>query len=284
MISAESQSYLVDLVKREDKDRYLTTLFAPAEFRDSLIALYAFNVEVSRVREVTSESLIGQMKLEWWRGVLASIYEGGSPPQGNPVVEGLRHVIETHELSRIHFDELLNARADDMNEDAPPDLLALETYAEGTSARLLWLALEILGVESESSKSAARHVGIAWSLTGLMRAVLFHAQVNKMMLPQDLMNAKDLNTQDAFRQKNAEKISEVVREIVDVAKLHLDKAKSIHADVDSRAIPALLVGVLATQYLRGAERRRFDVFDPKYALQRPSILNLTWSAWRGRYY
>ena len=248
-----------------------------------LIALYAFNVEVSRVRGVTSETLIGQMKLEWWRGVIASIYEDGTPPQGNPIVEGLQYIVGTHKLSRVHFDTLLDARAADMNDEAPPDLLSLEAYAEGTSARLLWLALEVLGVTAEANISAARHVGIAWCLAGLMRAVLFHAQVNKMMLPQNLLEAKDLNTQDAFRQKNAEKISEVIREIADVAKLHLEKAKTHNADVETRAVPGLLVGVLAAQYLHGAEKRRFDVFDPRYALQRPSIIKLTWNAWRGRY-
>ena len=31
------------LLRAADKDRFLTTLFAPAEHRDALVALYAFN-------------------------------------------------------------------------------------------------------------------------------------------------------------------------------------------------------------------------------------------------
>ncbi len=34
------------LVREADRDRYLATLFAPAEHRDALFALYAFNVEI----------------------------------------------------------------------------------------------------------------------------------------------------------------------------------------------------------------------------------------------
>lgn len=283
MISTESAKYLADLVKSEDRDRYLTVMFAPPEVRGALFALYAFNVEVSRIREATSESLIGQMKLEWWREVITSIYEGGQVPQGNPVVGGLQSIVERHALSRIHFDELLNCRAEDMSEESPKDVLALEAYAEGTSARLLWLALEIIGVGDDASVSAARHVGISWSLSGIMRAVLFHARENRLMLPQDLMDANDLVGQDALRRKNAAKISEILKELGSVARLHLEKGRSYRADVDKRAIPVLLVGVLAGQYLTSAAKWNYNVFDARHALQRPSVVKLIWSFLRNRY-
>ena len=38
-------------VREADKDRYLATLFAPANRRGPLFALYAFNTEVASVRE-----------------------------------------------------------------------------------------------------------------------------------------------------------------------------------------------------------------------------------------
>ena len=283
LLSAESARFITDLVQREDRDRYLVAMFAPPAARSELMGLYAFNAEVARIREVTSEPLIGQMKLEWWREVIIAIYEGGQVPQGNPVVESLKEIVDFHNLSRVHFDELLNSRADDMLEEAPKDLLALESFAEGTSARLLWLALEILGVRDESSVAAARHVGIAWSLTGIIRAVLFHARVNRTMLPQDLMVANDLAGQAALMQKNANKISQVVKDIGAVARLHLERAGTYQADVDRRAVPALLLGTLTNQYLEGVVKRGYDVFDPRHALQRPNVIKLTWNALRGRY-
>ena len=50
------------LLRAADKERFLTTLFAPAEHRDALIALYAFNVEIARVREVVREALAGLVR------------------------------------------------------------------------------------------------------------------------------------------------------------------------------------------------------------------------------
>ncbi|MEQ9447804.1 MAG: squalene/phytoene synthase family protein, partial [Rhodospirillaceae bacterium] len=135
----------------------------------------------------------------------------------------------------------------------------------------------------DASMAAGRHIGIAWALTGIIRAVLFHARENKLLLPKSLLSEKDLGGHDVIRRKNAAKIGEVVSDIASVARLHLDQARALHAEVDPRAVPALLVGVLSEQYLKGLAKRRYDVFDPRHVMQRPSILGLTWKALRGRY-
>ena len=44
------------LVRRQDPDRFLTSLFAPAERREDLLALYAFNIEVAKTREVVTRA------------------------------------------------------------------------------------------------------------------------------------------------------------------------------------------------------------------------------------
>ena len=64
------------LVREADRDRYLATLFAPAERRDALLAFYAFNIEIMRVREVAREPMPGEIRLQWWREVLSGEREG----------------------------------------------------------------------------------------------------------------------------------------------------------------------------------------------------------------
>jgi hypothetical protein len=48
------ESELARLVRRHDRDRFLTVLFAPLPHRAALLALYAFNYEIARTREVVS--------------------------------------------------------------------------------------------------------------------------------------------------------------------------------------------------------------------------------------
>ena len=52
-------STLQNLVQRHDPDRYLLSLFAPARHRAALWALYAFNHEIAKTREVVTETTMG---------------------------------------------------------------------------------------------------------------------------------------------------------------------------------------------------------------------------------
>ncbi|HTV90379.1 MAG TPA: squalene/phytoene synthase family protein, partial [Stellaceae bacterium] len=65
--SASALSTVAALVRRHDRDRYQTALLAPAEKREALFALYAFNYEIARVRETVREPMLGQIRLQWWR-------------------------------------------------------------------------------------------------------------------------------------------------------------------------------------------------------------------------
>src|SRR6202045_4412867 len=65
------------LVRRHDRDRFQTVLFAPAARREALFALYAFNYEIARVRESVTEPMLGRLRLEWWREIIAAAYESG---------------------------------------------------------------------------------------------------------------------------------------------------------------------------------------------------------------
>ena len=85
------------LVRAADKDRFLATLFAPAEHRGALFALYAFNLEVARVREVVREPLSGEIRLQWWSDVLRG--EGRGEVGAHPVAAALRATIARYQLA-----------------------------------------------------------------------------------------------------------------------------------------------------------------------------------------
>src|SRR5215467_1115017 len=79
------------LVRAADKDRFLAALFAPAEPRRHLFALYAFNGEIARVRELAREVLPGEIRLQWWRDVLNG--EARGEVAASPVAAALRDTV-----------------------------------------------------------------------------------------------------------------------------------------------------------------------------------------------
>ena len=62
-----------ELVRSEDKDRWLTALFVPEERRPLIHALYAFNAELARVRDQVSQPMLGEIRLQWWDDAVAQL-------------------------------------------------------------------------------------------------------------------------------------------------------------------------------------------------------------------
>src|SRR5437660_6126907 len=83
---ADRLSPVAALVRRHDRDRFQTVLFAPAGRREALFALYAFNYEIARVREAVSEPMLGQIRLQWWREAITAIFAGEAPRQHEVVL------------------------------------------------------------------------------------------------------------------------------------------------------------------------------------------------------
>ncbi|HTT79866.1 MAG TPA: squalene/phytoene synthase family protein, partial [Stellaceae bacterium] len=116
------------LVRRHDRDRYRTALFAPAARREALFALYAFNYEIARVREIVTQPILGQIRLQWWREVIAAAC-AGTPPRQHEVAQQLSDAIGRFALCRELFERIIDAREADLADRAPADLAALEDYA-----------------------------------------------------------------------------------------------------------------------------------------------------------
>ena len=101
------------LLQKSDPDRRMAALFAPPEVRQRLFTLYAFNQEIARIAEATSESLIGEMKLTWWRDAVADL--GASPPKvrRHEVSEGLARLGDR--IGPSDLMPLIDARFDDIS-------------------------------------------------------------------------------------------------------------------------------------------------------------------------
>jgi len=272
------------LVRRYDHDRYLTVLFAPEDRREALFALYAFNLEVAKTREAVSEPLLGQIRLQWWRDSLAGIAAGAA--RRHEVVTPLAEAVHRFGLDRQLMEALIDARERDLALDDQPiaDLDDLEAYARATNGPLYRLALQVLGVEGEAAHAAAEEVGVAWALTGLTRAVPFHARHKRLFLPRSLLEREGADVGDVFELRSPPGLHSAARAVADRARTRLDEARSRRRQVPRQATPALLSGRLADGYLRRLAQAGHDPFDPRVREGHPlRHAGLILAALRGRY-
>lgn len=253
---SDAQSAAAETVRRHDRERYLTALFAPADRRDDLFALYAFNLEVARTRESVREAMLGQIRLQWWRDALDEI-QTGKPPRRHAVVEPLAEAIRRHNLPRDAFERLLLARERDMDDTPFQTLAELEAYVDGTSGALIALALLILDVRDAEMLARSRQVGRGYALVGLLRAVAFHARQHRCFLPEDFLARHGTSRDAVLEMKPSPAIAAAVAEIAAAAEAALKPVR-----VASAAWPALAPAVLARRHLATLRRVKYDVFDP----------------------
>jgi NADH dehydrogenase [ubiquinone] 1 alpha subcomplex assembly factor 6 len=262
------------LVRRHDHDRFQTALFAPAERREALFALYAFNFEIARIRETVSEPVLGQIRLQWWREGIAAAFEGGVV-RHHIVVEALTTAIRAGTLTRAHFERLIDAREQDLDEAPSASLAALQDYAEATSARLVYLALESLGIRDDpAAEKAGFHIGVAYALSGLLRAMPFQARAGHLMIPADIVVQTALDSADYRALRGTRALRAAAAEIAAVASRHLASARAHRHSIVRRAFPALLPAIVAARWLARLRQAGYDPFDR--ALTTPD----TMQSWR----
>ena len=265
MPSPEAWSILAEMLRKDDRDRYLTALLAPPEAREGLFALYAFNLEIARVRETVSEELIGRMRLQWWRDRMDGFY-AGKPTEdgvkGHPLAEPLTWAIHRYGLDRAALDGLIDAREADLADVPLADLADLESYAKKTAAPVVMLALHILGQADGSAAEAAEDVAVAQVLTGVLRSVPFDLRRGWIRLPGDICRDAGLDLgrlHDRGPAGQEAELAAVVEQIADRAHAALIRARGCPAP--RAALPALLPARLAARDLKRLARAGHDPFD-----------------------
>jgi phytoene synthase len=240
-------------VRAADKDRWLAALFAPEEKRADLLALYAFNVEIARVREMVSEAKIGELRHQWWRDALDGIYAADVPD--HPVARALARAIAAADLPKHVFMNMIDARTFDLYDDPMPDLNALEGYLGETSSMLIQLGARILaGDDALGAAETAGLAGVAYGLTGLMRALPLHRARGQCYVPRALLAARDLRAVHLMAGQHEIAIGLLLAELRHHTRLRLAEARQKAWLVPDTALPAFLPVSLTDLYLKRLDR------------------------------
>jgi len=233
-------------VRAADPDRYFATLFAPALKRPLLFALYAFNAEVARIAESVREPMLGAIRLEWWRETAEAAAKGSA--RNHDVARGLVTLFAQRPGLLADFEALVAARAFDSSADRLADFAALEAYVDSTSGLLMRLAAQILDGPPGIAETV-REAGLAYGLTGLLRALPFHNGRHKLYLPLDLLSALDVTPEAFFHLEPGEpRRASAVRQVALKARDHFLAARQ--APKPGAALAAILPAALVPVYLR----------------------------------
>lgn len=252
----ETKKRCAEMLQREDRDRYLTSLFAPPGVRFRLHALYAFNLELARVAEVVSEPMLGEIRLQWWRETLDGVFAG--TPRRHDVAEALAALVAEGHLAKTILDRMVDARAVEL-EDVPFEIMDdLVTYLGDSSSALMAQSAELL--DPGHDPGAAGPGGIAVGLVGLVRAIGYHARQGRVMMPRDLMTAHDVDPHDLINGRAGDNIRALVRDMLEQAERQMGEFRRAASAIPKAASPAYLPVTLAASDLKTIRRAGYDPF------------------------
>ena len=216
------------IVEKGDSARFRSVMAVPPRYRPALFALYAFNLETSRAPWVSQETIISEMRLQWWYDALQEI-ANATPHRRHEVITPLAQVLTSSNAQVLQ--RLVAARRWDIYKDPFADQEEFEAYIEATSTSLLYVAASMLG---KVDSSVLNHFGYA---SGLGRFFL--------PIPQLLNNQ---------RQPLLDLSPDALRMQAQIGLERLSSARSKRKDVSRKAGYAFLAGWQTGIILKNAIR------------------------------
>lgn len=228
---------LATLVRTHDPDRFLTALFAPPEQRNGLLALYTFNHELARAREVASEPVLALIRLQWWREAV----DGAA--RRHAVATPLAAAIDRGALQRADLHALIDAR----EIEAEPEIAAFADWRAYMLAGAGGVAVAAARLLGAPEPEALRPLGAAYGVAGLLRSVRFLAARGRCLLPADLLAAQATSVAAAIAAPDAAPVRAVLARLAEEGRTLLRQGTG--ARVPRSAIAAALPAVLARRDL-----------------------------------
>jgi len=246
------------LVREADRDRFLATLFAPAQHREALFALYAFNVEIARVRELAREPMPGEIRLQWWREVLSGERDGEAA--AHPVAAALTHTLNSYDIRADRLIALIDARAFDLYEDPMATLEDLETYGIKTQSTLLAIDAEILVSRGVPPDMLSLDAGVAYTISGILNGFAGYVARRQLYVPLDVLERYHVKHEDIFAGRTGEPLLAALAELRGHARRRMGSSKAKLDSAPTEILPAYIPVALVGPQFRRMERRGYEPF------------------------
>lgn len=186
-----ARSAVLEAARTGAYDRYAAALLAPRAARDGLLALAAFEAELTRIAPATRrEPRMGEIRLQWWREAL----DETAPPSGHPVADAVKAAARAHAWPLDSLVDIIDAHAHDGLADAfADDQELLATLALG-EATLFRLGARACGLQAgESLDAVADSAGVAYGLARRLWALPQLVGQGHLPLPQSRLAAAGIS-------------------------------------------------------------------------------------------
>jgi len=273
---AENYAHCEQVLRTHDPDRWLACMFAPASARPRLHALYAFSLEIARIRETVSDPMPGEIRMQWWVDAIEG--EARGDVRAHPVAAALIDTIRAYSLPRRAFTDLVEARRFDLYDETIGSIEELEAYCGRTASALFRLAAIILSDGGEpGGADAAGYAGVAYAMTGLMRSFPWLAARGQIYVPAELLEQNGITPAAALIRPAKPGLIAALSTLRALARRRHAEALAALADVAPKARAAFTPLACVPLYLAAMERPDYQPFSSRIEIPQ---WRRQWAIWR----
>ncbi|CAG4998580.1 unnamed protein product [Parnassius apollo] len=230
--------------------------------RSPALVVRAFNVEVARVQDQTSDSQTAAFRVQFWLDTINYIYKKDqtiSKIPANPIAKELFKVCKSYSLPRRHLEKLVSSRSNLLKSKYFKTLEDIERYADDTVSSVYYLLLSVAGITDIHADHAASHLGKSQGLTNILRSIHVSNYHKIVALPMDVLMKYQVSQEEVLRGVDSEKMRNVAFEIASRANNHLKKARQIKVPPITNQI--FLPAIAVDSYLTKLQKNNFNLFD-----------------------
>lgn len=301
---SDSHRYCLNHVKKYDRENYLAALCVEdIKLRRAIVALRAFNVELSLVRDLTTSAERARVRFHFWSKLIDEISarqsENHEPSEEklsayynySPVARELLELFQNIKLvhsGRQWLHDLIGARVSTKASEYKPfeSLEELELYCSKSNSSIYHLSFMAAGQildlpEDKLISSVSNSLGIAQGLSNVIRGIPHNSRKNCCYVPQDILEEHHLSWRD-FARPNLDqaRISPVVEALAQRCQVLIDSACGSYQHLPNSSRNLTLSRVSIQSYLKKLRKYNYNVCDDRL-LQRNQLLPLNlWLASR----
>ena len=235
---------------------YTAMRVLPRAKREAMFEIYSFCRAVDDIADDGGPRPARRAALADWRKTINALADGAPAPAG---LENLAAAMHSFDLDRADFLAVVDGMEMDVDADIrAPDCDTLDLYCDRVASAVGRLSVRVFGLPRAEGIDLAYHLGRAFQLTNILRDLDEDADVGRLYLPREALQAAGITTSDPQQVLASPNLAKACAPIIAKAKDYFARAAEIMARCPRASVRApRLMGEVYRSILAGVEARGF---------------------------
>jgi presqualene diphosphate synthase len=251
---------------------YFAMRILPQAQREAMFEIYAFCRAVDDIADGGGSQAQRVEGLADWRRKIDALYSG-RVPEG---LDGLATAINKFCLRIDDFRAVIDGMEMDAVEDIrAPDFETLDLYCDRVASAVGRLSVRVFGTGEDDGIQLAHHLGRALQLTNILRDIDEDAEIRRLYLPREALNAAGIDSNDPDAVVADPRIGAACDVVVARARDHFVKANEVMARCPRRVVRApRIMGLAYRQVLEDTVARGWALPRNRVSLSKSHLIGI----------